>query len=113
MVAKAYRSDSGLFLDGSDIEAITEKMLLKVDGWLPKLIPNYYSFPDLAKVGCLDMGWNLGEGGLSKYRNLLAAANLPAPDFTKMAEQCGRNVSNPAFKERNDWTKNLFLGVST
>ena len=50
------------------------------------------------------MAYNLGAGGLAKFKNLRAACE--AGDWALAATECSRSTSRPA---RNEWTRQMFL----
>lgn len=111
LVAAAYDAPDALMLTASDIDDMTEKTLLSIEGDLRRVFPEYDSFPDTAKVGLLDMGWNLGIGKLrSEYIHF--CASVKAQEWVMAAAECARNVHDAAFNHRNDWTRQMFVDAA-
>jgi hypothetical protein len=111
MVAAAYASPYGLTLLASDVDALTEKTLLILDGVLRADFAGYDSFPDSVKTRLLDMAWNLGSVGLRTHYPRFDAA-VEARNWTLAASECGRDTSDPSFNARNAWTRQGFLDAA-
>jgi hypothetical protein len=117
-----YRCAESLVLAQASVDALTLDKVQGFDSDLRKMIPAYYTFPDSAKIGLLDMAMNLGIGrpaqngrpatGLHAYQHFLAAVNATPPEWNTAAAQCGRNTANPAFAARNAWTAEQFQAAA-
>ena len=70
---------------------------------LQRAFDGFDSYPASAKQALIDMAYNLGLGGLKKFKNLIAAAKKG--DRQKVANESNRTSCR---KERNDWTKERF-----
>lgn len=80
-----------------DNEVITCRKALQRDWNLSRL-------PEPVQIALVDMAFNLGVGGLSKYRKLRQA--VQAHDWATAANECHRNGIQDA---RNEATRQLFL----
>jgi len=69
--------DEAEFLLSSDIRSVTEE--------IRRLIPDFDSLELPQKTALIDMGFNLGITGLSKFRKMITAVNVR--DFKKAAEE--------------------------
>lgn len=104
---QSYFEYEALILAQPDIDALLLSTLKVFETQLRRDFPHYDAFPDSAKLGLLDMVYNLGDAKLEKTyphfdtavfdQNWAAAANL-----------CHRNGPSEA---RNDWTKQQFLSA--
>ena len=77
------------------------------DEYLPVLktqYPEYDTYPQPAQVALLDMIYNLGAGGLAKFKRLKAA--VLAGQWQVAAQDCHRQGIQ---QWRNDWTTEKFL----
>lgn len=103
-----YKSASGLVLLQSDINAITLEQVTVVDNALRKAFAHYDNFPTSAKVGLLDMGYNLGvEKLLDTYPEFCIAVR--SQNWAAAAKECIRNANMKAFEARNSWTVTQFI----
>jgi len=103
-LASSYRKYTKLDLPDKAIYALLK---IKVDGFKADLLANfkgYADYPAPAKRALLDMIYNLGKGGLLKFKKLKAAAE--AGKWKEAAAESHRNGPSQA---RNDWTRDLFL----
>ena len=66
----------------------------------------YSTHPQPAQEALVDLAWNLGLGGLSKYVSLRAA--LDKRDYATCARECSRRGVSEA---RNKWTADLFDSI--
>lgn len=64
----------------------------------------YSLLPHSARRALLDMAWNLGLGGLDKYKKLHAAVGVR--DWHTASTECARRGVSAA---RNEWTRDRFL----
>ena len=104
MVAARYRYPGSLTLPEPAIADLLRTELLIFDGKLNVAFPKFAGFPAPAKLGLLDMAYNLGVGGLLKYHHLVQSVFVR--DWAGAAEQCFRNGPGDA---RNAWTKTQFM----
>lgn len=98
-----YEQDSPVLFD-HDIQDLLKARVFSFEHQLRSIFPEYDSYPDPAKLGLIDMIYNLGLGGLRdgypkfcmyiKFKNWIAASM-----------QCFRHGPS---KERNDWTNQQF-----
>lgn len=109
--AKFYFSPNGLTLRQPDIDALTFRVINACIADLRVDFPGFAAFPDSAKLGLLDMRYNLGNARLKgTYPNLDACVNRR--DWKGAAKECGRNTADEAFASRNEWTKAQFLNAA-
>ena len=93
-------------------DAINELLDTRIEGFeagLRRDFPNYDSYPDEAKLGLMDMAFNLGNQGLvSKFPTFTRAAR--AQSWRTCAQECQRiGISDG----RNAMTKQLFEDAAT
>ena len=104
-LAAFYRSSSSPTLPHAQIDSLLMEHLIFFDKQLSQQFPTYSSFPDPAKLGLLDMIYNLGAIGL--FRGFPTFMGyVQNRDWPNAALQCQRNGPSPA---RNGWTKQQFL----
>ena len=103
--ASYYKKVSNLYLAQEDIESELKK---KLDGFIARIVssfPAFESFPDKAKIGILDMAYNLGvQGVVKKFPTF--SRGIREQNWRLCAEQCRRKQVS---QERNDWVKNMFM----
>jgi GH24 family phage-related lysozyme (muramidase) len=105
----AYRSPTSPTLAADAMTALLAAVTTANDAVLRRRLPGYDGFPNPAKLGLLDMLYNLGEPKLFReYPLLLAAINNQ--HWLLASQQCHRTGPNPA---RNDWTRQQFLAAAT
>jgi GH24 family phage-related lysozyme (muramidase) len=105
MKAGNYASATTLRLPDSTVRQLASDRLK--NEFLPalrRMFPDFDSFPESAQKALVDMVYNLGAGGLAKFKNLRAACE--AGDWARAATECSRSTSRP---ERNEWTRQMFL----
>lgn len=103
-----YRQLGSPQLPMSAVEDRLRSALLEFETALRQHLPRYDGLPDRAKLGLLDMAYNLGVTGLLHgYPRLLAA--IAAGNWAEAAAQCFRH-GIPA--ERNSWTRLEFLAAA-
>jgi hypothetical protein len=108
--AQYYECPTSVFLDDMEIDALLKKVVEANDSLLAKFYPTYVAWPDAAKLAVLDMCYNLGAQHLERtYPAMDGFLNQTPPNFTAAAGECGRDVVDPKFAARNDWTKQQFL----
>ena len=107
-VAAFYRSPDSPVLPHATIDTLLMNHLNLFDGQLAGRFQNYASFPDLAKLGLLDMIYNLGQVGLFQHFPHFMAA-VGKQDWLGAAANCHRVGPSQA---RNDWTRQQFLAAA-
>lgn len=107
-VAAFYRSPTSPVLPHGAIDALLMNHLNLFDGQLSARFPDYAGFPDPAKLGLLDMIYNLGQVGLFQHFLHFMAA-VDKQDWLGAAANCHRVGPSQA---RNDWTQQQFLAAA-
>lgn len=107
-VAAFYRSPTSPVLPHGAIDTLLMNHLNFFDGQLAGRFPNYASFPDTAKLGLLDLIYNLGQVGLFQHFPHFMAA-VDKQDWLGAASNCHRVGPSQA---RNDWTRQQFLAAA-
>ena len=108
-VAGFYRSSTSPVLPHPAIDTLLMNHLTFFDGQLGGRFPAYANFPDPAKLGLLDMIYNLGVTGLFRgFPHFMA--RVDAQDWLSASAQCHR--VGPS-ETRNDWTKQQFLAAAS
>lgn len=69
-----------------------------------RLCPRFESFPLPARRALIDMAYNLGVGGLGRFRRLIGACS--AGDWATAAAECHRATCR---ESRNLWTSQMFI----
>jgi len=106
-LAGFYRSGGSPTLPHAQIDSLLMEHLTHFDNQLKQQFASYSTFPDPAKLGLLDMIYNLGVTGLFKgYPTFMG--HVEKQDWSNAAGQCHRNGPGLA---RNDWTKQQFLAA--
>jgi GH24 family phage-related lysozyme (muramidase) len=108
LAASAYQDDEGLQLSQASIDALTMNAITTAVRGIVTAFPGYLTYPEGSQLGILDMAFNLGVHKLLNTYPLFCAA-VRSQDWLRAANECGRNTSNPAFSQRNEWTKAQFL----
>ena len=109
LLAKVYRKANGLTLSEETINERLQHTLVGFEGYLRSHIPSYDTLPDAAKLGLLDMIYNLGPGRLfSEYPKLFKA--IAAGDWRTAAAASLRR--GPA-ESRNSWTRQQFADAAS
>ena len=107
-VAAFYRSATSPVLPHAAIDTLLMNHLNFFDGQLTARFQNYAIFPDPAKLGLLDMIYNLGQVGLFQHFPHFMAA-VDKRDWLGAAANCHRVGPSQA---RNDWTRQQFLAAA-
>jgi len=108
-VSKA-KSLANLRADPAKLEArFTTEMNLAAEH-VRKFLGDLPPMPREVHYALLDMAFNLGGGGLNKYKNFRAA--LAAGDFVKAASESSRNPKVGSIITRNAYVFDLLLSVS-
>jgi GH24 family phage-related lysozyme (muramidase) len=106
--AGAYRANTSPTLSAASINGLLMTQVQYFDGQLIAQFANYAAFPDPAKLGLLDMIYNLGPRGLFVgYPTFMGYVN--AENWAGAAGQCYRNGPSAA---RNTWTQQQFLAAA-
>lgn len=106
-----YAEDDALVLDQADIDALLLTRLQGFDAQLHQDFPDFDSYPEAAKLGLMDMVYNLGNEKLvDTYPHFDAAVR--ARNWTVASQECARDSSVKAFAERNLWTHQQFLAAA-
>ncbi|HTW47412.1 MAG TPA: hypothetical protein VMD92_05660 [Acidobacteriaceae bacterium] len=107
--AGAYRADGSPTLSAASISSLLMAHVQYFDGQLSAKFANYAAFPDPAKLGLLDMIYNLGPQGLFVgYPTFMGDVNNE--NWAGAAGQCYRNGPSAA---RNNWTQQQFLAAAS
>lgn len=107
-VAAFYRSPTSPVLPHAAIDTLLMNHLNFFDAQLAARFPNYADFPDPAKLGLLDMIYNLGQVGLFQHFPHFMAV-VDKQDWLGAAANCHRVGPSQA---RNDWTRQQFLAAA-
>jgi GH24 family phage-related lysozyme (muramidase) len=106
--AAFYRSQVSPTLPHPAVDALLLRHLTLFDARLNQRLPGYSVFPDAAKLGLLDMIYNLGVTGLfSGFPTFISY--VQNQNWEGAATQCLRNGPSP---QRNDWTRQQFLAAA-
>lgn len=108
-VASFYKPFTKLDMPEDAIDALLDQRIAEFETALRGDFPDYDSYPDEAKLGLMDMVFNLGNSGLiNKFPTFTRAAR--AKDWRTCANECQRiGISNT----RNAMTKKLFEDAAT
>jgi len=107
-VAAFYRSPTSPVLPHAAIDTLLMNHLNFFDGQLATRFPDYAGFPDPAKLGLLDMIYNLGQVGLFQHFPHFMTA-VDNENWLGAAANCHRVGPSQA---RNDWTRQQFLSAA-
>ena len=103
--ATYYDQFCNLTLQQSDIDKFLTVDLNSTENQLSSKFTNYSQYPQTAKAGLVDMGFNLGVQGIFNSFPTFAAA-VQRQDWTTAANECNRPGLDP---HRNTEVKQLFL----
>ena len=108
-VAAFYRKKNGLRLTDEVIDKRLRDVLEGFESYLRDHVPGYEELPDAAKLGLLDMVYNLGPGKL--FREVSAA---DGGDWTWRLERGGQGELAQGAERgpRNAWTRQQFLDAA-
>ncbi|HEY6945085.1 MAG TPA: hypothetical protein VI431_08080 [Candidatus Acidoferrum sp.] len=107
-VSAFYRTPTSPVLPHTAIDTLLMNHLNFFDGQLAGRFPSYTGFPDPAKLGLLDMIYNLGVTGLFKgFPHFMGVVDKQ--DWLGAAANCHRVGPRQA---RNDWTRQQFLAAA-
>jgi GH24 family phage-related lysozyme (muramidase) len=102
-IARTYEPLTFCRMSAESIDALLQADIQRFIAGLRQIIPDFDRLPDPAQEALFDMGFNLGIGGLQKFRNLLAA--VASRDWQRAAAECHRKGISDA---RNAETAALF-----
>jgi GH24 family phage-related lysozyme (muramidase) len=106
--ADAYRAAASPTLSADSITGLLTAHVQIFDGQLSAKFANYATFPDPAKLGLLDMIYNLGAQGLfAGYPTFMG--DVINENWAGAAAQCYRHGPSAA---RNTWTQQQFLAAA-
>lgn len=103
-LAQAYKPFTKLDLPDAAIDALLKTTADRFELGLTQNFTGYRNYPAPAKRALLDMAYNLGIDGLLKFKKLKAA--VEAGNWAGAAAESYRNGPS---KDRNDWTRQMFL----
>jgi len=98
-----YRARTSARLSDAAMRAEFQHHVQDFEQRLIKNHPRYLTYPHLVRIALLDMAFNLGVGGLLKFKKLLAACERG--DWDEAAVQCVRRGIQA---QRNESTQALF-----
>ena len=67
------------------------------------------TYPAPAQLALINLLYNIGAGGLEKYKNLKKAIDQTPPNWQKASTECGVNIAGGKHDTRNAYNRNLFL----
>lgn len=106
-VAASYKRYTKLDLTDEFIDQLLERRIDEFESGLVRDFSNYLSFPDEARLGLIDMAFNLGNKGLlSKFPSFTRAVR--AKDWHICAAECKRSGIS---EQRNQETRELFEAI--
>jgi GH24 family phage-related lysozyme (muramidase) len=106
--AGTYRASASPTLSAASISSLLMAHVQYFDGLLSGKFANYAAFPEPAKLGLLDMIYNLGPQGLFVgYPTFMG--DVTNQNWNGAAAQCYRNGPSAA---RNQWTQQQFLAAA-
>lgn len=106
--ANSYRSSASPVLLPDTVDSLLMNHVKYFDGRLRARFSAFDSFPDPAKLGLLDMIYNLGEKGLfNGFPHFMGCVDNQ--DWSGAAANCHRVGPGP---DRNAWTRQQFLAAA-
>jgi len=107
--AKYYKQFTQLILSDYEINQLLDVRLDKFESKLRQDFPKYDEYPDAARLGLIDMAYNLGSKGLIKKFPTFTNAARKA-DWLTCANECRRKQIQDS---RNDTVKSMFLSCAS
>lgn len=102
--ASSFKAYTSLDMPEAEIDALLDRRIAKFEAGLRDDFPAFDSYPETARLGLVDMVFNLGNHGLvTKFPTFTAAARNR--NWAACAEECRRRGISPA---RNEEVKHLF-----
>ena len=108
-VADFYAKFSKVRLKSEGIEELVRKRFVVFIAGLEAMFPEFDSFPESAKAGCLDLIYGLGVAGLDKPHYPLFHKSVENKNWKTASLQCDANASMRAYDQRNQARRNLFI----
>lgn len=106
---KFYKEFTQLVLSDHDINQLLDMRLDKFESKLRMDFPKYDDYPEDAKLGLIDMAYNLGNKKLlNKFSTFTNAARKS--DWLTCANECRRKQIQ---ESRNDMVRSLFLNCAS
>ena len=62
----------------AQVEALTQPLIDSSIAWARAAVPNYEDLPKVTQAALADMAYNLGEHGLSNFKNAITALQREA-----------------------------------
>lgn len=101
---RSFEAHTKLILTDAEIDALLDRRIAEFEAGLKRDFEGYDDYPEAARLGLIDMAFNLGNHGLvSKFPTFTEAAR--AKDWQTCAAECKRGGIG---QRRNDETKKLF-----
>lgn len=111
--ASFYEQFTQVRLTDRGIEALIEQRFAEFSKSLHQIFPDFYSYPESAKAGCLELIYGLGAAGLAAPHYPLFRKAVQARDWDTAAAECGSDTNIAAYDERNNKRRALFLQATT
>lgn len=108
-VAAFYAPCTKVRLTDRGIDALQQQRFAEFTKSLHSIFPDFYSYPETAKAGCLELMYGLGAAGLASPHYPLFRKAVQARDWKEAAEQCASNAQISAYDKRNVARRVLFL----
>jgi len=106
--AAFYQGVTDLRLDLPYVKSLCARRLtMEFVPGIKRLLHDFDDFPLSARKALVDLAYNLGVGGLSKFVTLLGACQ--ARDWELAARSCGRKGAR---EKRNLWTAQMFVDAA-
>jgi GH24 family phage-related lysozyme (muramidase) len=109
MLPHFYFCPTSLALAVADEQQLRLKRCAEFVRELQHEFPGFDTFPRGAKLGLLDMIYNLGLVRLREYRHLYETVKIRS--WSAASAVCARDVADEAFARRNAWTRSQFLNA--
>ena len=107
--AKFYKEFTQLVLSDHEINQLLDMRLDKFESKLRMDFPKYDDYPEDAKLGLIDMAFNLGNKRLVKKFSTFTNAARKS-DWLTCANECRRKQVQ---ESRNDMVRSLFLNCAS
>jgi GH24 family phage-related lysozyme (muramidase) len=104
--AEAFEKLTVLDLPRDDRDSLFAADIAIFEAKLPRLFPDYATYPPSAQLALLDLIYNVGENGLKKFTSLGTA--VKARDWNTASKNCHRKQIS---EERNKRTAELFVAA--
>jgi lysozyme len=107
LVASKYAPLTTCRMDNATIERLAFEDIESFEKKLQAALPNWSNYPEAAQQALFDMAFNLGVGGLKKFRKMLKAVD--EGDWETAAAECHRRGIG---EDRNRETMELFRSLA-